>query len=307
MKTRLFPRALGAACLGASTLAATTVARGQLAFGVDRTGTLFSLDLSTPTSTTDIGTLGFLPEAIDFRPGTSTLYAIDVDAVTGSGRLYTVDTSTGTASAVGAGFVAAGLVGAHSIAFDFNPTTLQADGSVRIRLVGSNGANFRLHSDTGAIAITDGAINGVPGALTTGAAYTRSDLAVMAGAGTTALYYVDSASDALLFSTGPNTGAVQTTGSGLGVTVGETIGFDIYSSASGDTAYLVDTACIDIASFYSVDLGTGLATFITNIERDFTGGFAVSQPAPIPEPSAFAAVAGALALGWTGTRRRRAA
>lgn len=36
-----------------------------------------------------------------------------------------------------------------TVGLDFNPRTLQADGSVRIRVVTSNGRNLRLTSDTG--------------------------------------------------------------------------------------------------------------------------------------------------------------
>ena len=125
------------------------------------------------------------------------------------------------------------MIGATSIAFDFNPTTLQPDTSIRIRLVGDNGANFRLHSATGGIAAPDGAINGVSGATVTGAAYTNSDVAVIPGGGTTALYYIDSANNQLLGSSSPNAGLVGAVGA-LGTDVCADIGFEIYSGASTD-------------------------------------------------------------------------
>lgn len=297
--------ALALASATALALASASVAHAQLAYGVDASGGLFSFNLSDPGAVTSIGNLGFTPAAIDFRPGTSTLYAVGVDAASGQGSLFTVNTGTGAATLVGSGFNAAGLVGAGSTAFDFNPTTLQPDGSIRIRLVDNDGSNYRLHSDTGGIALTDASLNGVAGAVTTGAAYTNSDLAVMAGGGTTALYYIDSANDALLFSSNPNGGVVNIVGQGLGVAIGENIGFDIYSGASADVGYLVDTSC-NVATLYSVDLGSGVATALGGVARAFTGGFAIDQLAAIPEPSGFAVLASALGLGLAATRRRRA-
>lgn len=306
MKSRLrsLPRGSAATAALVGVLASASLVQAQTAYGVDSSGGLFSFNLSSPGSVTSIGNLGFTPAAIDFRPGTSTLYAVNIDAGSGMGRIFTVDTSTGATTAVGSGFSAAGLVGASSIAFDFNPTTLQADGSIRIRLVDNDGSNFRLHSDTGGISNTDGSINGVAHSVITGAAYTNSDVAVMAGGGTTALYYIDSANDALLFSSDPNGGVVNIVGHGLGVAIGENIGFDILSGSTSETGYLVDTSC-NVSTLYSVDLGTGVATVLGGVARSFTGGFAIDQLAAIPEPSSFALLASVLGLGFAATRRRR--
>lgn len=305
-RPRLFPASSSAALALASALASASVGHAQLAYGVDVSGGLFSFNLSSPGSVTSIGNLGFTPAAIDFRPGTSTLYAVSIDAGTGQGSLFTVNTTSGAATLVGSGFNAAGLIGAGPIGFDFNPTTLQTDGSLRIRLVDGDGSNFRLNSDTGGIGVTDTAINGVEGAVIAGSAYTNSDLAVMAGAGTTALYYIDSASDALLLSSNPNGGVVGKVGDGLGVAIGEKIGFDIYSGASAEIGYILDPTC-NAATLYSVDLGTGVATLIGSVARTFSGGFAIDQAAAaIPEPSSYAVAAGVLGLGLALSRRRRA-
>ena len=308
MKSALFhPASVAFATM--AVLVGVSTARAQLAYGVDGTGTLFSFNLSSPGTINTIGNLGIVPEAIDFRPGTSTLYAVNVDSTTGNGSLFTVNTSTGAVTAVGLGFFATELNGATSIAFDFNPTTLQGDGSIRIRLVGSNGANIRLNSDTGNdVTPADGAINGVASAVVTGAAYTNSDVAVIPGGGTTALYYIDSAGDDLLLSSNPNAGTVGLVGTGLGVTVGTDIGFDIYSGGSTDIGYVTDTTGANAADLYSVDLGTGVATLVGGVARSFTGGFAIDQAtSAIPEPSTYAALIGALGLGLAVTRRRRQA
>lgn len=298
-RIHLCSRTLGLAAL----LATVATAQAQTGYGVDASGALFSFNLSSPSSVTSIGNLGFTPEAIDFRPGTSTLYAVNIDSTTGNGAIYTVNTTNGTTTLIGTGFTSAALIGSTSIAFDFNPTTLQGDGTIRIRLVDNDGSNFRLHSGTGGIAATDSAINGVPGASISGAAYINSDTQTVGGS--TALYYIDSAGDSLLLSTNPNGGVVEVEGS-LGVDVGINLGFDIYSGAGSETGYIVNSTGTNMAALYTVDLTNGAATLVGGVSRDFTGGFAIDQLSAIPEPSSFAAIAGVGVLGLAATRRRRA-
>ncbi len=284
---------------------ATSTSLAQIGYGVDAANNLFSFNLSTPGTVTSIGNLGTAVDAIDFRPGTSTLYAIKVDSSNGNGSLFTINTTTGAASLVGLGFNSTALIGASSVGFDFNPTTLQNDGSIRIRLVGTNGANLRLNSDTGAVAATDGNINGVSGASTSAAAYTNTSTARLNGlVQGTALYYIDSFNNSLLTTSAPNAGTVSFVGA-LGMDVGTNLGFDIYTGASTNTAYLVETTGANSAFYYSVNLTTGTATSLGSIARDFTGGFAVDQFSAVPEPSSFAALAGLGVLGLAATRRRR--
>ena len=75
---------------------------------------------------------------IDFRATNDTLYALG-----SSGRLYTLDTENGAATAVG-GPLAVALRG-QDVGLDFNPTV------DRLRVVGDSGQNLRLHPDTGAV------------------------------------------------------------------------------------------------------------------------------------------------------------
>jgi hypothetical protein len=89
---------------------------------------------------------------IDFRVARGELYAL-----TRSGRLFRIDTTTGRLSPVGTGAPAAmALVGQH-FGFDFNPV---AD---RIRVVSDARQNLRLHPDTGASVDGDPARDGVQG------------------------------------------------------------------------------------------------------------------------------------------------
>src|SRR5918993_5805341 len=93
-------RAFAFAC--AATFALAAAAQAPTGYGVNSNGTLFSFDVNNAGTVDIVTTLPFVPEAIDFRPGTSTLYAIDVGAVTT--QLYTVNIVTGVATPVGDGF-----------------------------------------------------------------------------------------------------------------------------------------------------------------------------------------------------------
>jgi hypothetical protein len=79
---------------------------------------------------------------IDYRVARGVLFAYG-----SSGRLYTLNTETGAATAVGSP-IAVKTVG-NETGFDFNPTV------DRIRLVTDSGQNLRLHPDTGAVVDSD--------------------------------------------------------------------------------------------------------------------------------------------------------
>lgn len=88
---------------------------------------------------------------IDYRVARGVMYALSA-----SGRLYTVNPTTGTLSPVGAAPSAVALRGS-AFGFDFNPA---AD---RIRVVSDAGQNLRLHPDTGAAVDGDPNTPGVQG------------------------------------------------------------------------------------------------------------------------------------------------
>ena len=60
-------------CGGALLLLCQAPASAQTGYGVDANFTLFSFNVTAPATSTTIGNVGFLPEAIDFRPGTNQL------------------------------------------------------------------------------------------------------------------------------------------------------------------------------------------------------------------------------------------
>lgn len=179
--------------------------------------------------------------ALDARPATGQLYA-----PTNQGRLYTLNPTTGVATAVSPTPFVLPPKGAP-FGFDFNPTV------DRIRLVasGTGEQNLRLNPNDGTVADGDGATPGVQpdtplafGATdpNTGrnptvvaAAYTNNFL----GATTTTLYALDSGRDVLVTIGGPNgapspNGGQLTTVGALGTNIGSTANFDI---APDGTAY----------------------------------------------------------------------
>jgi hypothetical protein len=321
------------ALVALSLLAGTgPAARAITGYGVNSAATLFSFDVDAPAVVTTLGAagaVGFVPEGIDFRPGTSTLYAIDVGPNTS--QLYTIDITTGVATTVGAAFTSSGVVNGvnynlgvgQSFGFDFNPTTLQADGSMRIRLIATNNSNLRLNSSTGQVAAVDGnlAFAGGSSPFADAAAYINNNAATMGG--TTALYDMDSRNNALLLQSPPNNGTVATVGTnfGVGIDAQEGIHFDIFTtlgsvdtSIGGDRGLAVfkrpdapQGGVTPVGSYllYDVNLGTGVTTMGRVVGPaatpfNFDGGFAVL---PIPEPTGFALALVACAMGL---RRRRA-
>jgi hypothetical protein len=288
----------------------------MVGYGVTANGSLFSFDPDAPATATTVGSMGIVPEGIDFRPGTSTLYAIDVGPATT--QLYTVNTATAAVTPVGVAFPsisaaapAYDLTGNQRFGFDFNPRTLQGDGSVRIRLVSTNGVNLRLNSDTGAIAVVDlPLLIGASAPFVDGAAYTNSYASTAGGA--TTLYDMDTRNDSLYIQNPPNDGTLTLVGP-FGVTINATagIGFDIVSFNPADDTLADERALAAFARsdggglgylLYDVNLSTGATTGGRAVGGglDFPGGLAVRL---VPEPTSLAAsVLGAVLLLQ---RRRR--
>lgn len=268
------------------------VASAEKVFGVTNTQMLVSWESSAPGTLLSGATIsGLQPNetllGIDFRPLTKELFAVG-----SSSRLYTLSTSTGAATMIGAGPFTPAASGA-SFGFDFNPTI------DRIRFVSDTNKNTVLNPLNGtATAATDVFF---PGADANAGmdpnvvhhAYTNN----FAGATTSQLYGIDTALN-LLVTQANSAGTLGTVGA-IGVDVTSTGGFDI-SGATG-VAYLTTTSPTAAgSSFWSVNLMTGQGTAIGAI-----GGGAIitaMSVAPIPEPTALA-LAAMLSLAGVATRR----
>ena len=309
---------LGLASMATAFLAlGTTSAQAQTAYGVSANGNLVRFDLASPGAVTSVGNLGFTPEGIDFRPSTSTLFAIDIGPVTS--RLYTVDVSSGAATGIGTGFSSVGsvggigydLTGGQSFGFDFNPKTLQADGSIRIRLTGSSGVNLRLNSDTGGIAAVDGMLdypaadpNGPAVPRVTASAYINN---IAQAGGTTTLFDLDSARDAIVTQNPPNNGQLNTLAGGglLGVNFTEIAGFDVFTVPGSGMNFAFAALQLEnerAQKLYSIDLTTGAASLVGAIGADVSGGFAI---APVPELTTTGTAAFGALVGFAGLLRLR--
>lgn len=219
---------------------------------------------------------------IDVRPSNGEVLAVGT-----SGRLYVVDPRTGVASARG-NAISPALSGT-ALGVDVNP---QAD---RLRVVSNNGQNLRINPDTGDT-ITDGRLDypaGDPNDLATpavaGAAYTNN----VAGATTTTLFDVDTATDALVRQDPPNDGVLRTVGTlGVSLAATSTVGIDIAGLGGNAFAALQPEAAAG-PSLYRVDLTTGqarlLGAFSTaggTVEDITAVPAAPASPTPSASPSA---------------------
>ena len=226
-------------------------------YGTDNANNLLIFDLTAPgfAVTRPITGLqaGESVLGIDMRPATGQLYALG-----SSSRLYTINMSSGAASAVGT-VPFAPLLSGTSFGFDFNPTV------DRIRVVSNTGQNLRLDPNTGLVVAVDGPLNpGTPAV--SSAAYTNN----FVGTTTTTLYVIDANTDKLYIQTPPNNGTLIEVGS-LGINIGAANGFDI-GGRSGKAYGLFSIG--SLTKLYTLDLTTGLVVG----QSDFPGlarGFAV--------------------------------
>ncbi len=196
---------------------------------------------------------------MDFRVARGALYALSA-----SGRLYTLDTTTARLSRVGSGAPVA-LQG-QRFGVDFNPV---AD---RVRVASDSGQNLRLHPDTGVVAATDPALQlpaprpGAAPVRVAGAGYTynkRDDKL-------TTNYAIDIANGWLLTQgsregvqpvVSPNTGTLSVVGE-LGTGALEDASLDI---ADTNNAALAALRSAGRTRLYAVDLDTGRATLLGTV------------------------------------------
>src|SRR4029450_11321590 len=206
--------ALGPLVLGVSR------AESELLTGLTSTGNLVTFDSGTPgTIGSSVAITGLLSAETILgrapRPATGSLYGLG-----SSSHLYTINTTTGLATFVGATPFSPALSGT-AFGFDFNPVP------DRIRVVSTDTSNFRLNPNDGTVAGTDtplGYAAGDSGAGITprgvGSAYTNN----FTGTAVTTLFGIDSNRDVLVMQGGPN--GVPSPNGGVLTTIGAGLGFN---------------------------------------------------------------------------------
>ena len=213
---------------------------------------------------------------IDFRPSNSMLYAIG-----SSSTVYTINTATGAATAVGPSFTPA--LSGNDFGVDFNPVP------DLIRIVSDAEQNLRVSPVTGALVMADTTLaydgtdpNSGANPNLVAAAYSNNFF----GSAVTTLYGIDSDLDILVTQGGlngtpsPNLGALFTVGA-LNVNATGIAGFDIASNGAALAA--LNLSGESVTKLHSMNLATGAATLIGTIGgggtiRDIT---IVLPPAPL--------------------------
>jgi len=264
---------LALSCIAAGTAPSALLA--QTAYAVTSTAQLVSFNVATPgTLSTPMPITGLQAGeqilAIDFRPASGHLFGLG-----STNRLYSISTTTGVVSQIGASGQFA-LVGGTAFGFDFNPVV------DRIRVVRDADQSMRLNPVTGGLAGADTALTYAAGDVNfgqnpnvQGSAYTNN----FAGATTTVLYGIDVNRDVLVIQNPPNNGTLNTVGS-LGVDATLAPGFDILTVGGVDTAYALLTVG-NATGFYRIALNTGAATLIGNLPAGSTmTGLALVAPDP---------------------------
>jgi hypothetical protein len=217
-------------------------------FGLGDNNSLVSFNVGNTANASSVAITGLAAGetlvGIDLRPATGQLFGVST-----ANRIYTLDTATGAATAVGTTPFSATPLAGTSFGVDFNPIP------DLIRLTSDAEENLRLNPNTVALAGTDTPL--APPGNVVASAYTNN----RAGVTSTTLFGIDSASDQLVRQGGvggvpsPNGGAITPVGA-LGVDFGSNVGFDIFTDATGvDFAFATSGNAL-----YSVNLSTGAAT-----------------------------------------------
>ncbi len=205
---------------------------------------LLIFDAARPAAARRLRLTGFdgTPIGFDYRPADAGLYALNRN-----GEIYEID---GNGAAHFVASMTLPLPPCHPCGFDFTP---QAD---RLRLVGANGDNLRVHVRLGAsardrgVAYQAGDVHAGRAPAIAGVAYTRN----VAKTSSTVMFNIDTRFATLVIQDPPNSGQMTTVGR-LGVELSGELGFEISTTASGEeVAFLAHGGRL-----YEVDLATGAA------------------------------------------------
>lgn len=284
-------RFLCAAVLAVLVLIAAPAAQAQFRiFVVDTANNLSSFSSADPTTLVSGPTAitglqaGEVIRGMDFRPADGLLYAVGTNGAAGD-RLYTINTTTGVATQVGADGVF--VVGGSFPGVDFNPVVDQ------LRVVSDFNDNFRVNPNDGTLAGTDtdtaydaGDANAGTTPIITGVAYTNN----FAGATTTTLFAIDVGLNVLVRQ-GSVDGTPTSPNSGLLFTIGP-LGLS-FINTSLDIAPDGTAFATDANSLYTINLATGAATLVGAM------GFTIDAMAVAPSGVCSGAPAGIISW-WPG-------
>ncbi|MEO7802181.1 MAG: DUF4394 domain-containing protein [Ginsengibacter sp.] len=232
-----------------------------VAYAVNATNSLVVFDPTSPAVTVAKPIMGLSTGenilGLDFRPSNGQLYALG-----SASNIYTINTAT--AAATLAATLSIPLSG-DAFGFDFNPVV------DRIRITSNMGQNLRFNPADGTV-LMDGNLNYATATSVipqgTAAAYENN----FAGTTATALYIIDTRTDALFKQDPPNNGTLVKIGN-LGFNVFKSNGFDI--GGTSNLAYGILTSDDGSSRLYAVDKSTGAATskgdFISQV-KGFTLG-----------------------------------
>jgi hypothetical protein len=201
------------------------ISGAELIYGMTARNVLVTFDSNAPANLlSGVAVSGLASNenllGIDFRTSNGLLYAVG-----SSNRLYTINTSTGAATAVGGPF--APSLDGTAFGIGFNQV------SDRLRSISNTRQNLRIDPSTGGVASVDPTpayVSGDPNfgipAVLTGVDYT------VPASNATIGYAVDSNRDTLVLLNNPNLGQISTVGS-LGVNITALAGMQ--ETASGST------------------------------------------------------------------------
>ena len=218
-----------------------TCANNLIEFGSGNPGTLARYVAITGM------TAGASMVGIDFRPADGRLYGVGTDS-----RVYTIDTLTGAASAVGDAFTP-GVSGEH-----FGLAFSGAQDRLRLSSVEGN-QNLGIDPITGTVASADPDLAFAAGDANAGGNPAISALAYHETGGGSTLYAVDATANALV-TVDPATGGLTTVGD-FGRNVYLCSGLDIATDGTAYASLSTDNG----SELYTVDLSTGAATLLGNI------------------------------------------
>ncbi len=226
--------------------------QGRALFGLTCSNSLVQFGSGNPgTLVRNLPIVGMTEGAamlgIDFRPSDGRLYGVGSDS-----RVYTIDTITGAASAVGGSF-SPGVSGEH-----FGLAFSGVQDRLRLSSVEGN-QNLSLDPLTGAVASSDPDLAFAAGDANAGGNPAISALAYFEVGGGSTLYAVDATANALM-TVDPATGGLTTVG-GFGFNVYLCSGFDVDADGTGYASLSTDNG----SELYTVNLVTGAATLLGNI------------------------------------------